>query len=94
NKEKAMKVLKARLYDMLMQEQMEKEGAQRKAQVGSGDRSERIRTYNYPQNRITDHRIGLTLYRLEEILSAGLLDEFVNPLISYYQAEAIKRAGL
>lgn len=94
NKEKAMKVLKARLYDMQMQEQMEKEGANRKAQVGSGDRSERIRTYNYPQNRITDHRIGLTLYRLEEILSAGLLDEIVDPLISYYQAEAIKRAGL
>ena len=94
NKDKAMKVLKARLYDMQMQEQMEKEGADRKAQVGSGDRSGRIRTYNYPQNRITDHRIGLTLYRLEEITSGGLLDEIIDPLISYYQAEAVKAAGL
>lgn len=94
NKERAMKVLKARLYDIQMQEQMDKEGADRKAQVGSGDRSGRIRTYNYPQNRITDHRIGLTLYRLEEITSGGLMDEIIDPLISYYQAEAIKAAGL
>lgn len=94
NRDKAMKVLKARLYDIQMQEQMEKEGADRKAQVGSGDRSGRIRTYNYPQNRITDHRIGLTLYRLEEITSGGLMDEVIDPLISYYQAEAIKAAGL
>ena len=94
NKDKALKVLKARLYDLKLQEQAQKEGADRKAQVGSGDRSERIRTYNYPQNRITDHRIGLTLYRLEEIMSGGLFDEIIDPLISHYQAEAIKEAGL
>ena len=66
------------------------ERVSRSAQVGSGDRSERIRTYNYPQNRITDHRIGLTLYRLDEILSGGLLDDLIEPADSYYQAEAMK----
>ncbi len=94
NKDAAMKVLKARLYEMQMQEQMEKEGSARKEQVGSGDRSARIRTYNYPQNRITDHRIGLTLYRLNEILSGGLLHEVIDPLQAHYQAESIKEAGL
>jgi len=94
NKDKALKVLKARLYDLELQEKLAKEGANRKAQVGSGDRSERIRTYNYPQNRITDHRIGLTLYRLDEIMSGGLLDEIIDPLIAHYQAQAIKEAGL
>jgi len=72
NREKAMKVLKARLYDMQEQERMEKEGADRKAQVGSGDRSARIRTYNYPQGRISDHRINLTLYRLDVIINNEL----------------------
>ena len=94
NKEKALKILKARVYEKQLQEQLAAVGADRKAQVGSGDRSERIRTYNYPQNRITDHRIGLTLYRLNEIMEGGLLDEIIEPLIAHYQAEAIKAAGL
>lgn len=94
NKEKAMKVLKARLYDLEMQEKMEADGAARKEQVGSGDRSGRIRTYNYPQNRISDHRINLTLYRLNEILGAGYMDEIIEPLQAHYQAEKIKEAGL
>ncbi|AXX91229.1 peptide chain release factor 1 [Malaciobacter molluscorum LMG 25693] len=90
NKEKAMKVLKARLYDLQMQEQMAQEGAERKAQVGTGDRSGRIRTYNYPQNRISDHRINLTLYRLEYIMNDGLFDEIIDPLIADYQAKLIE----
>ena len=94
NKDKAMKVLKARLYDLEMQKKQEEEGASRKDQVGTGDRSGRIRTYNYPQNRITDHRIGLTLYRLDAIMEGGLFDEIIDPLIAHYQAEAMKEAGL
>ena len=94
NKEKALQILKARVYEKLERERLEKIGQERKSQVGSGDRSERIRTYNYPQNRITDHRIGLTLYRLEQIMSEGLFDEIIDPLIAHYQAEALKEAGL
>jgi len=94
NKDKAMKVLKARLYELQMQEQAQKDAKERKDQVGTGDRSGRIRTYNYPQNRITDHRIGLTLYRLDAIMEGGLFDEIIDPLIAHYQAEAIKQAGL
>ncbi len=94
NREKALKILKARVYEKRLQEQLAASSADRKAQVGSGDRSERIRTYNYPQNRITDHRIGLTLYRLNEIMEGGLLDEIIEPLIAHFQAEAIKEAGL
>ncbi len=94
NKDAAMKILKARLYDMQLQEQNAKESEKRKSQVGSGDRSARIRTYNFPQNRITDHRIGLTLYRLDAIMEGGLFDEIIDPLITHYQAEAIKEAGL
>jgi len=94
NKDKAMKVLKARLYDMQMQEQMEKEGAARKEQVGTGDRSGRIRTYNYPQGRISDHRINLTLYRLDEVMNSGLFDEIIDPLITDAQAKAMEEAGL
>lgn len=94
NKEKAMKVLKARLYDLEMQEKMQADGAARKEQVGTGDRSGRIRTYNYPQNRISDHRINLTLYRLNEILGGGLMHEIIEPLQAHYQAEKIKAAGL
>ncbi|MDY0120850.1 MAG: peptide chain release factor 1 [Sulfurimonas sp.] len=94
NKEKAMKVLKARLYDLEMQEAMEKDSAARSAQVGTGDRSGRIRTYNYPQNRISDHRIGLTLYRLAEIMQGGLLDEIIEPLIADHQAKIVEAAGL
>jgi len=94
NKDKAMKVLKARLYELEMQKKQEEEGADRKAQVGTGDRSGRIRTYNYPQNRISDHRINLTLYRLDAIMEGGLFDEIIDPLIAHYQAEQMKEAGL
>ncbi len=94
NKASAMKILKARLYDLQMQEQNSAESEKRKLQVGSGDRSARIRTYNYPQNRITDHRIGLTLYRLDAIMEGGLYDEIIDPLLAHYQVEAIKEAGL
>lgn len=94
NKEKAMKVLKARLFDLQMQEAIAKDSASRAAQVGTGDRSGRIRTYNYPQNRITDHRIGLTLYRLDEIMQGGFFDEIVEPLIADHQARIVEAAGL
>ncbi len=94
NKDKAMQILKARVFEKYESERLAEIGEARKSQVGSGDRSERIRTYNYPQNRITDHRIGLTLYRLEQIMSEGLFDEIIDPLIAHYQAEALKEAGL
>jgi peptide chain release factor 1 len=94
NKEKAMKVLKARLYDLEMQEALAKDSANRSAQVGTGDRSGRIRTYNYPQNRISDHRIGLTLYRLAEIMQGGLMDEIIEPLIADHQSRIVEAAGL
>jgi peptide chain release factor 1 len=94
NKEKAMKVLKARLFDIQIQEQMEKEGAARSEQVGTGDRSGRIRTYNYPQNRISDHRINLTLYRLQEIMQGGTFDEIIDMLIADTQAKSLEAAGL
>ncbi|MCK9162461.1 MAG: peptide chain release factor 1 [Arcobacter butzleri] len=90
NKEKAMNVLKARLYDIQLQEQMEKDSQNRKAQVGTGDRSGRIRTYNYPQNRVTDHRINLTLYRLEPLMNDGVFDELIDPLIADHQARLIE----
>jgi len=94
NKERAMKVLKARLYELEMREKQEKEGADRKAQVGTGDRSGRIRTYNYPQGRITDHRINLTLYRLDAIMNDGLFDEIIDPLIADHQAKLMESSGL
>jgi len=94
NKDKAMKVLKARLYDLQEQERMEKEGADRKEQVGSGDRSGRIRTYNYPQGRISDHRINLTLYRLDAIMNDGLLEEVIDPLIADHQAKLMEASGI
>lgn len=94
NREKALKILKARLYEKELEEQLEKSSLARKEQVGTGDRSGRIRTYNYPQNRLTDHRINLTLYKLEEIMLNGSLDEVIDPLITHYQAEAIKGAGV
>jgi peptide chain release factor 1 len=94
NKEKAMKVLKARLYDMQMQELQAKDSEARAVQVGTGDRSGRIRTYNYPQNRMSDHRITLTLYRLDEIMGGGLLDEIIEPLITDHQAKIVESAGL
>ncbi len=89
NKDKAMKVLRSRLYEAKMREQNEAIASDRRAQVGTGDRSERIRTYNYPQGRVTDHRIGLTLYRLEQILN-GDLDEVIDSLITYYRTEMLK----
>ncbi len=88
NKAKALQVLRARLLDQIQQEQHDKISEERKSQVGTGDRSERIRTYNYPQGRITDHRINLTLYKLEQIL-AGNVDEIILPLINHYQTEAL-----
>ena len=94
NKDKAMKVLKARLYDIQNRERMESEGATRKEQVGTGDRSGRIRTYNYPQNRISDHRINLTLYRLDYIMNDGLFDEVIDPLIADHQSKLIEANGL
>ena len=89
NKDKAMKVLRSRLYEMMQQQQTDAIASDRKAQVGTGDRSERIRTYNYPQGRVTDHRIGLTLYKIEQILN-GDLDEIIDGLITYYRAEMLK----
>lgn len=90
NRAKAMKVLKTRILDTIMQEQSARLAADRKQQVGSGDRSERIRTYNFPQGRMTDHRIGLTLYRLDAIM-AGDIGEITDSLRAYYQMEALKQ---
>jgi len=85
NKERAMKILRSRLYEALQQEQADKIASERKMQVGTGDRSERIRTYNFPQGRITDHRIGLTLYKIEDVLN-GHLDEVIDALATADQA--------
>lgn len=89
NKDKAMKVLRARLYEIETEEKEKERAQQRKSQVGSGDRSERIRTYNYPQNRITDHRTGLTLHKLDQVLE-GTLDEVIDDLITYFNAQRLK----
>ncbi|MBQ6662127.1 MAG: peptide chain release factor 1 [Firmicutes bacterium] len=89
NKEKAFKVLRSRLYDLMLSKQQDEISAERKSQIGTGDRSERIRTYNFPQGRCTDHRIGLTLYRLEAILD-GDIDEIIDGLITSDQAEKMK----
>ena len=89
NKDKAFKVLKARLYDLEMQKQQDEIAGQRKSQVGSGDRSERIRTYNFPQGRVSDHRIGMTIYKLDTFLD-GDLDEIIDGLITSDQAEKMK----
>lgn len=92
NKEKALKILRARLYEQAEAERAAGIAEDRKSQVGTGDRSERIRTYNYPQGRVTDHRIGLTLYKLESFLD-GDLDEVINALITADQAEKMKKMG-
>ncbi|MGA2732900.1 MAG: peptide chain release factor 1 [Syntrophobacteraceae bacterium] len=92
NKAKALKVLRARLLDSMQREQEAKIAQDRKSQVGTGDRSERIRTYNVPQNRVSDHRINLTLYKLDVILT-GMLDDLIEPLNNYFQAEALKGAA-
>jgi peptide chain release factor 1 len=89
NREKGMRVLRTRLYEMEMEKQNAELAAARKSQVGSGDRSEKIRTYNFPQNRLTDHRIGLTLHQLDLIME-GRLQSVVDALVAYYQAEALK----
>jgi len=89
NRERAMKILASRLYEAERQKQDAALAAERKSQVGTGDRSERIRTYNYPQGRVTDHRIGLTLYKLEQVLN-GDLDEVIDALITADQAEKLK----
>ncbi len=88
NKAKALKVLRARLLDRKQQEQRDKTAEDRKSQVGTGDRSERIRTYNFPQNRVTEHRINLTLYKLEEILE-GEISSIIDPLTTHFEAESM-----
>ncbi len=92
NKAKAMKVLRSRLLNMQTAEQQSRISEERRTMVGSGDRSERIRTYNFPQARVTDHRIGLTLYKLEALLE-GDLDLVIDPLIAHFQTEALKKAN-
>ena len=90
NKGKAIKILRARLYERMLEEQRQEQAAQRKSLVGSGDRSERIRTYNFPQGRVTDHRINLTAYKLSAVL-AGDLDEFVDALLTHDETERLKQ---
>lgn len=92
NKEKALRVLRARLYDYYQQQALAEQDATRKSLVGTGDRSERIRTYNFPQSRVTDHRIGLTIHRLDAVLQ-GELDEVIDQLILHEQTELLKRAS-
>jgi peptide chain release factor 1 len=89
NKNKAMKILRARLYELERQRIDDARSAQRKGQVGSGDRSERIRTYNFPQGRVTDHRINLTLYKLDQIIEGPALEELVQALMTSHQAELL-----
>ena len=89
NKDKAMKVLRSRLYEQKKQASDNARAAERKSQVGSGDRSERIRTYNFPQGRVTDHRIGLTLYKIDSVVNGGL-DELIEPLIASDRAEKLQ----
>ena len=89
NKEKAMKVLRSRLYEIEMERQEKERASERKSQVGTGDRSEKIRTYNFPQNRVTDHRIGFSLHKLDQVLE-GDIDEIIDNLITHYQAERLK----
>jgi peptide chain release factor 1 len=91
NKAKALTVLRARLYDMELRQQQDEMSEKRKNQVGSGDRSGRIRTYNFPQGRMTDHRIGLTLYKLDSVMQ-GDIREIIDSLSTYYQAQALKNA--
>ena len=90
NREKAMRVLRSRLYEVEMERQQAELAKERKTQVGSGDRSEKIRTYNFPQNRVTDHRIGLTIHQLDSVID-GKLQPFVDALINHFQAEKLKQ---
>jgi peptide chain release factor 1 len=93
NRAKGMRVLRSRLYEMKLQEQQKQITEERRSMVGTGDRSEKIRTYNFPQNRLTDHRIGLTIHQLDRIME-GRLDDIVAALISYYQAEKLKQVSV
>ncbi len=93
NRAKAMAILRARLFEMKRQKLADERSADRKSQVGSGDRSERIRTYNFPQGRVTDHRINLTLYRIEEIVEGSGLDDVIEPLIADHQASLLAEGG-
>ncbi len=92
NREKGMRVLRARLYEMEQAKQQEALAKERRSMVGSGDRSEKIRTYNFPQNRVSDHRIGLTVHQLDQVME-GKLQPFVDALVTHYQAEKLKGAG-
>ena len=92
NKAKALKVLRARLLDLKQQEQRDKTAEDRKSQVGTGDRSERVRTYNFPQNRVTEHRINLTLYKLEHVLE-GEINSIIDPLTTHFEAESIMQSN-
>src|ERR1043166_6029429 len=92
NRAKAERVLRSRLYEMELEKQQAALGAERRSMVGSGDRSEKIRTYNFPQNRVTDHRIGLTLHQLDFVMD-GKLDQIVDALTTYYQTEKLKQQG-
>ena len=94
NRAKAMAILRSRLYDMERQKLDNERSADRKSQVGSGDRSERIRTYNFPQGRVSDHRINLTLYKVEAIVEGGALDEVIEPLITDHQAQLLAAEGM
>jgi peptide chain release factor 1 len=91
NRAKAMRVLRSRLYDMALQEQQKSIAEDRRSQVGSGDRSEKIRTYNYPQNRVTDHRIGVTIHNLSDFMD-GNISSMLDSLVTYYRAEKLKQA--
>ncbi len=91
NRAKALRVLRSRLYEMKLQEQQKQITEERRAQIGSGDRSEKIRTYNFPQNRVTDHRIGLTLHQLDRVMD-GKLEDIIQALITHFQAEKLKTA--
>ena len=90
NKAKALRVLRSRLYEIEMEKQQKALADERRSMVGTGDRSERMRTYNFPQNRVTDHRIGLTLYRLDAVMN-GDLNEAIDALTTHYQAERLKK---
>jgi peptide chain release factor 1 len=92
NRSKAMQVLRSRLYQMELEKQLAQIGAERKSMVGTGDRSEKIRTYNFPQNRVTDHRIGLTLHQLDLVIE-GRLQPIIDALTSFYQAERLREEG-
>jgi peptide chain release factor 1 len=92
NREKALRVLRSRLYEMEIEKQQEALAKERKSMVGTGDRSEKIRTYNFPQNRVTDHRIGLTIHQLPEVLD-GKLQPFIDALVTHFQAERLKSEG-